>query len=188
MKHDPDRREATTRDVLARAIMLEILEGRGTPEGGVWLEPDPEFAAHFHQERPMYTKRILENYGKRAAMFQEPFQVMPSALYTTGGIRIDEWGRTTVPRLYAPARSPVAYTAPTALVPIPCRIYRCSAVAPGSQPVAKRCHQAALISMRPSGGPSRGPVNSNARSPVMTVSHRRRSSAVCRNSRRQMSA
>lgn len=101
MKHDPDRREATTRDVLARAIMLEILEGRGTPEGGVWLEPDPDVAAHFHQERPMYTKRILENYGKRAAMFQEPFQVMPSALYTTGGIRIDEWGRTTVPRLYA---------------------------------------------------------------------------------------
>lgn len=101
MNHDPDRREATTRDVLARAIMLEILEGRGTPEGGVWLEPDPEVAPHFQQERPMYTKRILENYGRRAAMFQEPFQVMPSALYTTGGIRIDEWGRTTVPGLFA---------------------------------------------------------------------------------------
>jgi fumarate reductase (CoM/CoB) subunit A len=49
----------------------------------------------------MYTKRILENYGLRAAMFEEQFQVMPSALYTTGGIRIDEWGRTTVPGLFA---------------------------------------------------------------------------------------
>lgn len=101
LKHDPARKEATTRDILARAIMLEILEGRGTPEGGVWLDPDPSVAPHFHQERPMYTKRILENYGERAAMFEEPFQVMPSALYTTGGIRIDEWGRTTVPGLFA---------------------------------------------------------------------------------------
>jgi fumarate reductase (CoM/CoB) subunit A len=101
MNVDPKRKEATTRDILARAIMLEILEGRGTPEGGVWLEPDPEEAPHFQQERPMYTKRILENYGLKAAMFEEPFQVMPSALYTTGGIRIDEWGRTTLPGLYA---------------------------------------------------------------------------------------
>ena len=101
MKVDPKRKEATTRDILARAIMLELLEGRGTPEGGVWLEPDPQEARHFQQERPMYTKRIMENYGSRAAMFQEPFQVMPSALYTSGGIRIDEWGRTTVPGLFA---------------------------------------------------------------------------------------
>ena len=101
MKHDPVRREGGTRDVLARAIMLEILEGRGTAEGGVWLEPDPKVAHHFQQERPMYTKRILENYGERAANFLEAFQVMPSALYTTGGIRIDNWGRSTVPGLYA---------------------------------------------------------------------------------------
>ena len=101
LKHDPVRREGGTRDVLARAIMLEILEGRGTPEGGVWLEPDPKVAHHFQQERPMYTKRILENYGERAANFLEKFQVMPSALYTTGGIRIDEWGHSTVAGLYA---------------------------------------------------------------------------------------
>jgi succinate dehydrogenase/fumarate reductase flavoprotein subunit len=31
LKHDPVRKEGSTRDVLARAIMLEILEGRGTP-------------------------------------------------------------------------------------------------------------------------------------------------------------
>jgi succinate dehydrogenase/fumarate reductase flavoprotein subunit len=58
-------------------------------------------AKHFHRERPMYAKRILENYGERAARFEEAFQVMPSALYTTGGVRIDVWGRTTVDGLYA---------------------------------------------------------------------------------------
>lgn len=100
-KHDPVRMEGSTRDILARAIMLELLEGRGTPEGGVWLEPDPAIFEAFMHERPIYTKRILENYGERAARFQEPLQVMPSALYTTGGIRIDEWGRTTVQGLFA---------------------------------------------------------------------------------------
>jgi len=101
LKHDPVRREGGTRDVLARAIMLEILEGRGTPEGGVWLEPDPSVFKAFFHERPIYVKRILENYGEKAARLQEAFQVMPSALYTTGGIRIDAWGRTTVPGLFA---------------------------------------------------------------------------------------
>jgi len=101
LKHDPVRREGGTRDLLARAIMVEILEGRGTPEGGVWLEPDPQVFEAFLRERPIYVKRILENYGERAARFLEPFQVMPSALYTTGGIRIDAWGRTTVSGLYA---------------------------------------------------------------------------------------
>lgn len=101
LKHDPERREGSTRDILARAIMLEILGGRGTPEGGVWLEPDPDIFEQFLHERPMYAKRIFENYGEDAARFQEAFQVMPSALYACGGIRIDPWGRTTVPGLYA---------------------------------------------------------------------------------------
>ncbi|MDE3194039.1 MAG: FAD-binding protein [Chloroflexota bacterium] len=101
LKHDAKWAEAGTRDMLARAIMLEIIEGRGTPEGGVWLQPDPRVFEQFLHERPIYSKRILENYGEKAARFQEPLQVMPSALYTTGGIRIDENGRTTVPGLYA---------------------------------------------------------------------------------------
>jgi len=98
---DPKWRESGTRDILARSIMLEILEGRGSPEGGVWLQPDPEVFEKFCEERPIYSKRIRENYGERAARFQEPLQVMPSALYTTGGIRIDAECRTSVPGLFA---------------------------------------------------------------------------------------
>jgi fumarate reductase (CoM/CoB) subunit A len=101
LKHDPIRREGGTRDILARAIMLEILEGRGSPEGGVWLEPDPRIYESFLRERPIYVKRILENYGEEEARFLRPFQVMPSALYTTGGIRIDDMGSTTLAGLYA---------------------------------------------------------------------------------------
>ncbi len=101
LKYDSVQKEAGTRDILARAIMIEILEGRGTPEGGVWLEPDPGMFEDFLHERPIYSKRILENYGERAARFQEAFQVMPSALYACGGIRIDPCCRTSIPRLFA---------------------------------------------------------------------------------------
>jgi fumarate reductase (CoM/CoB) subunit A len=100
LKHDPVRKEGSTRDVLARAIMLEILEGRGTPEGGVLMVPDPRVFESFLKERPIYVKRILENYGEAQARLQAPIQVMPSALYTLGGVRIDAWCRTSVPGLF----------------------------------------------------------------------------------------
>jgi fumarate reductase (CoM/CoB) subunit A len=101
LKHDPVRKEGSTRDVLARAIMLEILEGRGTPEGGVLMVPDPDVFDAFLKERPIYVKRLLENYGEAQARLQAPIQVMPSALYTLGGVRIDAWCRTRVPGLLA---------------------------------------------------------------------------------------
>lgn len=99
LRHDPVRREGSTRDVLARAIMLEILEGRGTPEGGVLMLPDPQVFDAFLKERPIYVKRLLENYGEGQARLQQPIQVMPSALYTLGGVRIDAWCRCNVPGL-----------------------------------------------------------------------------------------
>jgi succinate dehydrogenase/fumarate reductase flavoprotein subunit len=101
LKHDPVRKEGSTRDILARAIMLEILEGRGTPEGGVLMVPDPEVFESFLKERPIYVKRLLENYGEPQARLQAPIQVMPSALYTLGGVRIDAQCRTSVPGLLA---------------------------------------------------------------------------------------
>lgn len=101
LKYDPVRKEGSTRDVLARAIMLEILEGRGTPEGGVLMVPDPEVFDSFLKERPIYVKRLLENYGEPQARLQAPIQVMPSALYTLGGVRIDAWCRTSVAGLFA---------------------------------------------------------------------------------------
>ncbi|HSQ03543.1 MAG TPA: FAD-binding protein, partial [Burkholderiales bacterium] len=99
LKHDPVRREGSTRDVLARAIMLEILEGRGTPEGGVLMLPDPNVFDAFLKERPIYVKRLLENYGEGQARLQAPIQVMPSALYTLGGVRITPDCRCNVPGL-----------------------------------------------------------------------------------------
>lgn len=100
LRHDPVRKEGSTRDVLARAIMLEILEGRGTPEGGVLMVPDAAVFDSFLKERPIYVKRLLENYGEAQARLQAPIQVMPSALYTLGGVVVDTWCRSGVPGLF----------------------------------------------------------------------------------------
>jgi succinate dehydrogenase/fumarate reductase flavoprotein subunit len=65
------------------------------------MVPDPDVFDSFLKERPIYVKRLLENYGEAQARLQAPIQVMPSALYTLGGVRIDPWCRTSVPGLFA---------------------------------------------------------------------------------------
>ena len=37
-RYDPARMERSTRDLVARASFTEVLEGRGTPNGGVWID------------------------------------------------------------------------------------------------------------------------------------------------------
>jgi len=37
-RYDPKRMERSTRDLVARASFLEVVEGRGTPNGGVWID------------------------------------------------------------------------------------------------------------------------------------------------------
>src|SRR5207249_231534 len=37
-RYDPARMERSTRDLVARASFLEVTEGRGTPNGGVWID------------------------------------------------------------------------------------------------------------------------------------------------------
>src|SRR5438552_17446278 len=37
-RYDPERMERSTRDLVARAAFLEVAEGRGSPNGGVWID------------------------------------------------------------------------------------------------------------------------------------------------------
>ena len=37
-RYDPKRMERSTRDLVARACFTEVIEGRGTPHGGVWID------------------------------------------------------------------------------------------------------------------------------------------------------
>ena len=97
-KYDPQRMELSTRDVVARAIATEILEGRGTANGGVYLDVT-------HLPRDQIETRLpvmLEQYLAFGVDIRTtPMEVAPTAHHIMGGLRITPECRTTLPGLFA---------------------------------------------------------------------------------------
>jgi succinate dehydrogenase / fumarate reductase flavoprotein subunit/fumarate reductase flavoprotein subunit len=83
---DPARLERSTRDVVARASYTEIVEGRGTPSGGVLLD-----ISH------LGAVEIERRFGEMAArtrligadLATGPVEVSPTAHFHMGGVVID---------------------------------------------------------------------------------------------------
>jgi succinate dehydrogenase/fumarate reductase flavoprotein subunit len=97
-RYDPQRMERSTRDVVARAAYLEIAAGRGTPNGGVWIDISHLGAERVEQLFPGMVERT------RMAGFDlatGPVEVCPSAHFVMGGVRIDARCRTSLEGLYA---------------------------------------------------------------------------------------
>jgi len=96
--YDPQRMELSTRDVVARAIATEILEGRGTRNGGVYLDVT-------HLPREQIETRLpvmLEQFLKFGVDIRNvPMEVAPTAHHIMGGLRITPECRTTLPGLFA---------------------------------------------------------------------------------------
>ncbi len=98
-RYSPDQMELDARDVVARAIAQEVREGRGTENGGVYLD-----ISHREDE---YVKDRLPRMHERFAelgvdITEEPMEVAPTAHYSMGGVDIDfETGETGVEGLYA---------------------------------------------------------------------------------------
>jgi len=97
-RYDPERMELSTRDVVARAIATEILEGRGTPNGGVYLDVSHLPAGTIEERLPTMLEQFLR-FG--VDIREQPMEVAPTAHHIMGGLRIDKDGRTTLPGLFA---------------------------------------------------------------------------------------
>ncbi|HEV2325811.1 MAG TPA: FAD-binding protein [Terracidiphilus sp.] len=90
--------ERATRDVVSRSSYTEIMAGRGTPSGGVWID-----ATHLGE------KFLLENFPGMVErchdngfdMLHSRVEVSPSAHYQMGGMYIDTQCRTSIDGLYA---------------------------------------------------------------------------------------
>jgi succinate dehydrogenase / fumarate reductase flavoprotein subunit/fumarate reductase flavoprotein subunit len=95
-RHDPVRLERATRDLVARASYLEIAAGRGTPQGGVWLDARPIGAAVVAREFPGMVERMAL-IGRD--LTREPIEVTPTAHFHMGGVRIDPACQTAMPGL-----------------------------------------------------------------------------------------
>jgi fumarate reductase (CoM/CoB) subunit A len=97
-QYDPERMELSTRDVVARAIATEILEGRGTKNGGVYLDVTHLPRSQIEARLPVMLEQFLK-FG--VDIRNEPMEVAPTAHHIMGGLRINQHGETTVPGLYA---------------------------------------------------------------------------------------
>jgi fumarate reductase (CoM/CoB) subunit A len=98
MKKYDERGELATRDVVARAIYNEIREGRGTDNGGVYL--DVTHLPNKLIEEKLETM-LLQFMDVGVDIREEAMEVAPTAHHFMGGIRIKPGGETTVGNLFA---------------------------------------------------------------------------------------
>jgi succinate dehydrogenase / fumarate reductase flavoprotein subunit len=104
--------ELLTRDHVARCIVREIREGRGSPHGGVYLELQT-FCDWLARRRPgldkaEYIKKKLPSMYHQFKQLggiditQQPMEVGPTVHYIMGGVRVDgDTQMSTVPGLFA---------------------------------------------------------------------------------------
>ena len=96
-KYDPEKMELATRDVVARSIYQEIIEGRGTESGGVYL--DISHLDDDYIEEKLETMVLqFENVG--VDIKHEPIEVAPTAHHFMGGLKIDTDASTSLENLF----------------------------------------------------------------------------------------
>ncbi len=98
MKNYDERGELATRDVVARAIYNEIREGRGTGNGGVYL--DVTHLPNDLIEEKLETM-LLQFMDVGVDIREEAMEVAPTAHHFMGGIKIKPTGETTIENLFA---------------------------------------------------------------------------------------
>jgi len=96
--YDPARMELSTRDVVARAIAAEIQKGRGTKNGGVYLDVTHLSREQIETRLPVMLEQFLK-FG--VDIRTTPMEVAPTAHHIMGGLRITPECRTTLPGLFA---------------------------------------------------------------------------------------
>lgn len=99
-RYDADRMELSTRDRVALAAYTEIKEGRGTPNGGVWLDVSHLPRETIMRRLPRVYQTLLEL--QMLDITKQPIEIAPTAHYSMGGVwvRSDDHG-TGVDGLYA---------------------------------------------------------------------------------------
>jgi succinate dehydrogenase / fumarate reductase flavoprotein subunit len=92
--------ELSTRDNVARAIHIEVREGRGSAHGGVFLDISYLPPDHVRRKLPSMYEQFKELAD--VDITTGPMEVGPTCHYVMGGVRVDpETARSTVEGLYA---------------------------------------------------------------------------------------
>ncbi len=98
--------ELLTRDHVARCIVKQIKEGKGSPHGGVFLDISwikerlPNAEAHIQKKLPSMYHQFKELAG--IDITKEPMEVGPTTHYAMGGVNVDaDTQMSNVPGLFA---------------------------------------------------------------------------------------
>jgi succinate dehydrogenase / fumarate reductase, flavoprotein subunit len=98
--------ELLTRDHVARCIMREVRDGRGSPHGGVFLdiawikEKLPNAREHIKRKLPSMYHQFMQL--AELDITTQPMEVGPTTHYVMGGVRVEgDTQMSTVPGLFA---------------------------------------------------------------------------------------
>jgi succinate dehydrogenase/fumarate reductase flavoprotein subunit len=97
-RYDAARLERSTRDLVSRASFTEVVEGRGAPNGGVWIDVSHLGADVVERNFRGMVKRCRD-FGRDLA--RGPVEVGPTAHFLMGGVVIDPACRTAIEGLFA---------------------------------------------------------------------------------------
>ncbi len=99
-KYDPKRMELSARDVVARSIYAEIMAGRGSKGGGVYLDISHRGADYIKKKLPSMYDQFLAFAD--IDITKDKMEVAPTVHYQMGGVRVDpETAETSVKMLFA---------------------------------------------------------------------------------------
>ena len=96
-RYSPEKMELSTRDVVARSIYQEIIEGRGTENGGVYLDIS-HLDDDYIDEKLETMVLQFENVG--VDIKHGPIEVAPTAHHFMGGLKINPDASTSVKNLF----------------------------------------------------------------------------------------
>ena len=97
-KYDPEKKERSTRDRVSRAGYMEIMAGRGTENGAVFIDVS-HLGAEFVEKNFVGMRDRCLRIGYDLA--REKVEVAPTAHFNMGGIRINCDGATNLEGLFA---------------------------------------------------------------------------------------
>ncbi len=99
-RYSPKKMELDARDIVARANYAEIMAGRGTIHGGVYLDITQKGPDFIKKKLPSMYKQFLDFAG--VDITKEKMEVAPTVHYQMGGIKVNpETTATNVPGLFA---------------------------------------------------------------------------------------
>ena len=96
-RYAPEKMELATRDVVARSIYQEIIEGRGTEKGGVYLDIS-HLDDDYIDEKLETMVLQFENVG--VDIKHGPIEVAPTAHHFMGGLKINTDASSSLDKLF----------------------------------------------------------------------------------------